>query len=380
MTLHVEINPHVLQWAVKRTGLSPTDLSDKNAFRKLPSWLTGDSHPTLRQAEKLAKAAGIPFGYLLLDKPTEESVDLPDFRTLKSQMITRVSPNLEDVIHECSQRLAWYAEYATESGIESPDLLGSAQLSESAEKTAKTVAKNIGWAAGTRNSGRDKVAFLSELIEDVGALVMRSSIVGNNSHRPLDVNEFRGFTLVEDGFALIFINTADAKSAQLFSLAHELGHVVLSEPGISGDEQDDGNGHLVERWCNRFAAEFLLPASQIIERFSKDEDLYHFAEEQSRFFGVSREAVLWRLTDLKQISRTDAQTLIDSIRPMKQTTKRRGGDFRNNTRTRLGRRYLGAVVDAAVTGKLAQLDAARFLGVRRYKSFRDLLEFTLKDA
>lgn len=380
MTLHVEIDPHVLQWAVKRTGLSPTDLSDKNAFRKLPSWLTGDSHPTLRQAEKLAKAAGIPFGYLLLDKPTEESVDLPDFRTLKSQKITRVSPNLEEVIHECSQRLAWYAEYANESGIESPDLLGSAQLSESAEKTAKTVAKNIGWAAGTRNSNRDKVAFLSELIEDVGALVMRSSIVGNNSHRPLDVDEFRGFTLVEDGFALIFINTADAKSAQLFSLAHELGHVVLSEPGISGDEQDEGNGHLVERWCNRFAAEFLLPAAQIIERFSKEEDLYHFAEEQSRVFGVSREAVLWRLTDLKQIPRTDAQTLIDSIRPMKQTTKRRGGDFRYNTRTRLGRRYLGAVVDAAVTGKLAQLDAARFLGVRQYKSFRDLLEFTLKDA
>lgn len=377
MTLRININPQVLRWAAQRTGLSPADLSKKAHLHHLQAWLSGEKEPTMRQAEALAAAARIPFGYLLLDEPTEDTVNLPDFRTLNSRQISRISPDLRDVINESSRRLSWYTEYAAEVGIDAPRLLGSAKLSESPEQAAEIAATNLEWSAGTRKSGREAVAILAESIEDAGVLVMRNSIVGNNAHRPLSIEEFRGFTLVEDGFPLIFVNTSDAKTAQLFSLAHELGHVALGKPGISGDEED---GHQVERWCNLFAAELLLPRAQIIDRFSDREDLSLFIEEQSRAYGASREAVIWRLVDLGKIGRTEAEKLVSSLPAIRDIRRGGGGDFRYTTRTRLGRRFLGAVTEAAVSGDLPQRDAARFLGVRKSKAFRNLVDFTLEAA
>lgn len=377
MTLHISIKPQVLRWAAQRTGLSPDDLSKKTNLHHLQAWLAGEKEPTMRQAEALAAAARIPFGYLLLDEPTEDPVSLPDFRTLNSQQISQISPDLRDVIDDSSRRLSWYTEYASEVGIEAPELLGSAKISETPEQAAQTATTVLDWSAGTRKGGREMVAILAESIENAGVLVMRNSIVGNNAHRPLSVEEFRGFTLVEDSFSLIFVNTADAKTAQLFSLAHELGHVAIGKPGISGSEED---GHQVERWCNLFAAEFLLPKAQMLNHFSDDQDHSFFIEEQSRTYGVSREAIIWRLVDLGKIGRSEAETLVSSLPPFRNIKRNGGGDFRYTTRTRLGRRFLEAVTEAAVSGDLSQRDAARFLGVRKSKAFRNLVDFTLEVA
>lgn len=90
---------------------------------------------------------------------------------------------------------------------------------------------------------------LADAIEAAGILVLRSSILGNNAHAPLNVEEFRGFPL-------IFINSRDAQVAQYFSLAHELGHVATAQPGLSGGHEDDRS---VERSCNRFASECVMP-------------------------------------------------------------------------------------------------------------------------
>ncbi|QRO83869.1 ImmA/IrrE family metallo-endopeptidase [Corynebacterium glucuronolyticum] len=93
-------------------------------------------------------------------------------------------------------------------------------------------------------------------MEEHGLLVMRNSIVGNSTRRKLKVSEFRGFTLRQGEYALVFVNTSDSKTAQLFSLAHELGHVSRSAPGLSGDQ---GKENAIEQWCNAFAASLLMP-------------------------------------------------------------------------------------------------------------------------
>lgn len=331
MTLHVSINPRVLRWAVERTELTVEDLSQKSSLADLASWVSGDSEPTLNEAEALAKAARIPFGYLLLDEPTEHAIDLPDFRAGDGQQLPGVSLDLEEVLEESSWRLSWYAEHA----IEAPQLLGSAGLEDSPKAAAQSAARTLRWSTESMRNPRNLLDQLADLIGDAGVLVMRSA-----TRQPLSTEEFSGFTLVEEGFALIFINAAARSTAQLFALAHQLGHVVLGEAGISGD----GSGHPVERWCHRFAAELLGTETQALKDPIDEHSPRPPGGHHTDAVGLSHEAE----------------------------------DFRYATRIRLGRRFLQSVVGAARSGALFQRDAARLLGVQQASAFQELMAFGLE--
>lgn len=328
MTLHVSINPRVLRWAVERTGLGVEELSQQPCLADLASWVSGDSEPTLNEAEALAKAARIPFGYLLLDEPTEQAIDLPDFRARDGQELPGISLDLEEVLEESSWRLSWYAEHA----IEAPQLLGSAGLEDSPKAAAQSAARTLRWSTESLHNPRNLLDQLADLIEDAGVLVMRSA-----TRQP-----FSGFTLVEEGFALIFINAAVRSTAQLFALAHQLGHVVLGEAGISGD----GSGHPVERWCQRFAAELLGTETQAAEDLIDEHSPRPPSGHHTDAVGLSHEAE----------------------------------DCRYATRIRLGRRFLESVAEAARSGALFQRDAARLLGVQQASAFQELMDFGLEVA
>lgn len=358
--------------------MSPSELSETSDFKHIKAWLEGDKEPTVRQAEKLADKASIPFPYLLLERPVQEDIDLPDFRTPGSTGVEEPSPELEQVIEDCRARLDWYVDFAQESGIEGVSLFESCTLQASPEQAAKNASRELDWVPGKYAVGEESVSKLANSIEEKGVLVMRSSMVRNNVHRPLDPKEFRGFTLIDRGFALIFVNTRDAKSAQLFSLAHELAHVLLGQPGVSG-ESIDGAPNL-ERWCNLFAAEFLIPATYFNEEWSaayKPEDA--ILRISSRI-GVSPEAVIWRGVDLGVVDRDDAEPLIQSCSYRGPRKVPSGGNGLYNMRPRLGNRFLGATASAIGTDLLSITDALYYLGVSNRETARNLMNLVGKSA
>src|SRR5205814_5491741 len=102
-----------------------------------------------------------------------------------------------------------------------------------------------------------------EATESAGILVLKSSIAEGNTHRRLSVDEFRGFALSDKFAPLIFINGADARTAQMFTLAHEVAHIWLGESGISNLERTYPVGNAIEKYCNSVAAEILLPLEVI---------------------------------------------------------------------------------------------------------------------
>ncbi|MDF5820680.1 ImmA/IrrE family metallo-endopeptidase [Corynebacterium felinum] len=349
-------------------------------FKRITSWLDGSQQPTLRQAEALAAKAGTLFPYLLLDEPIEEKVDLPDFRTVGSVGLKNPSSDLKQVIEDCRSRLDWYVEYAQEFDVQQDKPLPTYTLESNPEQAAKEVRNHLGWEPGHYALGEKAVAQLSRLIENTGVLVMRSSVVRNNTHRPLDPEEFRGFTLIDRGFSLIFVNAQDTKSAQLFSLAHELGHVLLGEPGVSGEEIDGAPD--IERWCNRFAAEFLIPASyfkHVWKKFPHQHQKDAIATIAHRL-GVSPAATVWRGVDLKLINREDAHELIEECSYFGPIKKTSGGNGINNIRPRIGERFLSAAADAVGTDLLPLRDAMYYLGVKKEESARSLLDSVRKAA
>ena len=135
------------------------------------------------------------------------------------------------------KRQAWLHEHLVENEVDPLPFAASARLADDpgavGREMRRTLGLDEGWATGVR-SWQDAVHELRRMIERLGVMAVINGIVGNNTHRRLSVAEFRGFVLTDHYTPLIFVNSADAKSAQMFTLAHELAHIWLGEEGLSG--------------------------------------------------------------------------------------------------------------------------------------------------
>src|SRR5260370_1032779 len=232
--MRVDIKPELLSWARERAGLEVDALSHR--FPKITAWENGTVRPTLKQVEDFAKATHTPVGFLFLEEPPVETVPIPDFRTIRNKAIARPSPDLLDMIYVCQQRQEWYRDFARGERISPPSFVGSVSLNSSVESTAAILRRALGFDVEERRripTWTDALRLFIGQADEAGIMVMCSGVVLNNNYRPLDPDEFRGFALSDSLAPLVFINGADTKAAQMFTLAHELAHILLCQSVVS---------------------------------------------------------------------------------------------------------------------------------------------------
>lgn len=271
----VLITPGVLSWARCRRGLAASELARKLSVKpeKIAAWESGESRPTFRQAQRLAQALYVPFGYLYLAEPPAEKLPIPDLRTVGAKPPRAPSPDFLDLVNDVLTKQQWYREYRESNGGEPLPFVGRYTANDAAETIAADIRDTLSIDDDMRKGAATWGDFLRELTlrsEDLGILVMRSGVVGNNNNRPLDVNEFRGFAISDDLAPLVFVNGRDAKSAQIFTLAHEMAHLWIGEGGVSNPDcalPPDEQGNDIERLSNRVAAETLLPSADFPVRW-----------------------------------------------------------------------------------------------------------------
>ena len=382
------IKPELVVWARERAGLSEKDLAKKMSVspERLDDWQTGKASLTIREMEKLAQKTYTPLGYLFASKAPEETLPIPDFRTFGDHDPTRRRPSgaLLTTLYAMQRRQDWFRDYLMEIGTDPVPLVGQCDKKQGVREVATTIRAAYGMdeKTGLSEDYPNKDTAISKLIaatSELGILVMRNDIVGNNTHRPLDVKEFRGFALCDRYAPLIFINGRDDRAAQIFTLAHELAHLCIEESGVSNlDAKTLDRADATEKFCNRVAAELLLPRTSFLRHWGENAEL----EPEGRIrriaedFNVSNQAAARRALDEKLIGRQEYWEFYKREEAERRQDKsaRGGGDFYATQKYRVGDRFAKAVIACAREGALSYREAHELMDIKKTATFEKLAE------
>jgi Zn-dependent peptidase ImmA (M78 family) len=375
MSVTVTVKPRLLRWARERASLAPAELAKKVGLA--PKWVTEwetTGELKLEHLERVAEKTHTPVGYLFLADPPEERLPVADFRRPAGGDPRRPSPDLLDTIYQCQQRQEWYREALIRAGEDRLPFIGSATLADPPREVASRIRALLGLDSRPTSklpTWSEALRQLFDAVEGLGVLVMRNGVVGNNTHRKLDVAEFRGFALCDEYAPLIFVNAADSKSAQMFTLIHELGHLWLGESAVT--DADPESTVPSERFCNAVAAEALVPMAEFQTLWQGGDDPRAEAERLARHFKVSTLVVLIRAREAGALG-ADAFHRLYAAETQRDNAPAEGtgGDFYNTQRSRLGKRFARAVIASALEGQTPYKEAFRLLGIRKGETFDEL--------
>ena len=372
--MRVEVKPEMLRWARERSGKTTANLTGR--FPKFEQWERSECNPTLKQLESFAKATHVPIGYLFLPEPPVETVPIPDFRTIGNEYIGHSSPDLLDTIYICQQRQEWYRDFARSMGEAPFSFVGSADLKSDIIATAADIRHSLKFDVEERKRIPTWTEALRRFIEqtdDFGVMVMVSGVVGSNNRRKLEPEEFRGFALTDNLAPLVFINGADTKAAQMFTLAHELAHLWLGESALSDINAAFSPSNEVEIWCNQVAAEILVPLSMIEEVYQPSSYLNDEVNRLAHRFKVSTLVILRRIHDVGGLTREEFwDAFNDELERLRALSGGSGGNFYLTQAARVSKRFARALVISTLEGQTLYRDARQLLGFVKYSTFQEL--------
>ena len=379
--ISVEVKPEIINWILRTIQF---DSVASSAVDLLNKWRTGEKTPTFNQVEDMSKKTNVPFGYFFLDKPPIEECPIVDYRTVNSLKIPEPSRNLIDTLDLMADIQNWMVEYVIENGQDELAYVGSAANTKDFKIIVNHIRDTMGlekeWYMNSSNAA-DSFRYLRNRLDELGIIIMMNGIVGNNTKRKLDVDEFRAFTLVNKFVPLIFINTCDSDAGKLFSLLHELAHIWIGvdsfyNDSISSGDTDNEN----EIICNAVAAEILVPTDIFIEKWSGTKGtLSEKLETLSRTFKCSQFVIARKALDNGKITRKNYFEMIAVItkkytewKERKEIGKNSGGDFYRTLGSKLDHRLVNALASSAKEGRTQYTEVYRLTNTNR-KTFGKLL-------
>ena len=364
MSTRVEnINKEIIEWAIIRNGNSLEEFYAQNP--NVESWIKGEKNPTVKQLENFAHKVHVPFGYMFLPKPPNETIPLPFFRTGKKNT-NKVSLNVFHTIQIIQDRQNWLTEYLEELNFPDLDFVGKYSIKNSYIEIVNDIRNvlklELDWAS-RHNKWEEALDYLTNKIEEAGIIVTYNGIVGSNTHRVIDVNECRGFVLVNNKAPFLFIDSADAKAAQMFTIIHELAHVWLGKSAGFDNANLLPADDPLEILCDKVAAELLVPEIYFLKKWETTQDFKYL----SRIFKVSPIVIGRRALDLNLINLKYFMDFYNNYMSYFKTNKDKqssGGDFYATTKKRISLRFAAFVNNAVKENKLLYRDAYRLTSMK----------------
>lgn len=368
MIARITIQPELLRWAVDRSGLSYSDFKEP-----VQEWIRGDEKPTVRKLDAFARKAMVPLGYLFLQTPPLETIGIPDFRTFGDEKRRTFSPNLRDSITDIERRQAWMRDYLIDAGNDPLDFVGKLKSATSVVRAADQIRSRLALEINWQLKQKTWEAALTTLrgaMESIGIFVCVTNQVGLNTRRSLDHEEFRGFVLIDEYAPWVFVNSNDTKSAQMFTLAHEMVHVWLGKPGLFNLEKLEVADDDTERYCNQVAAEFLIPRENFAVYWERTGTVQERCVTIAKAFKVSPLVAGRRAFELEYISSNAYYRFyrqeMENWRELKKKNKDKPAPvFWQQQQLRLGDRFGYAVTQAYAERRLLPSEAQDLTGFSR---------------
>lgn len=370
-------NAEVLRWARELAGIDYEQAAKRinKAPEDIRHWEEGRGQPTVRQARTLAALYNRPFlEFFLPARPTlPEPTALADFRT-------HAGRSRHD--SQALAKIRLWAEQSRNNALDLYDVLREdpprfpkryfGTLEDSPEELAESARKVVGPEISEQiglpvSRAHIFPRLLRDTIESVGTLVLRNT--------DLEAEGARGICIAEFPLPVMVFSGDDPPQAQAFTILHEFAHVALRESGISGDiPKADAHRReaTIERWCNRYAAAFLMPRQVIAQIVGNPPPVpaKTFEDAQltahSRAFKVSRQALLLRLIHLRYVAEAFYWSKANDFDAERRGWKAFGRSKYYGARyvNAHGQRLTRLVLHAWEEGRITDHGAGRFLGIR----------------
>lgn len=368
-------SPPVLEWAANNIGQSWKDIAEtiitatSKREQKLKEAYNGTL--TIKQAENVAKKTRVPYGFLFLDQPPQiKKPSIPDLRQITTP--EPLSLDFQETLEDTLAKQEWYIDYLKSIGSDNQlPFVGKYSFNNNISHldVKNDIAKTLSLDEKETEGCKSTESFFSLLvkkIESIGVLVFKNGTVKGNPHKPLSEKEFRGFALIDNVAPAIFINGVDSKSAQIFTLLHELCHIWIGEAGVSGG--DDIANNSIEYFCNKVAAEILTPEEKFLSFWDQNKNEPDFIGKLSKKFKVSSLVIARRAVDFNKISWDEYKEIEKNVySKIKNRKGKGGGDFYMNIPIRNSKKFTNAVINSAASGSLLLRDAGRLLNINADK-------------
>lgn len=339
----------------------------RTKVNKIDKILTGEIQPTFNQLSTIARIINIPTGLLILDKKINTTDVRINFRTFDSNTISVMSPELRDTISEIQTK----QDFLRGEIDDELDFIGSFSIKSSEKDILDAVRSLLG-----EELVKNRLSSYREKMNNLGVFVFFNGKVKDNTHRNLNLKEFRGFVLTDKKAPVIFINQKDTKTGQLFTIIHEFVHLLFGH----NDLVENSNSYFkdpLEIFVNKITGEFLVPAdslkSSLIETFDYEKQLNRISNQ----FEVSPFVIARRLLDLKYISNIAYNEIMEKLEvefeEILKNKKTSSGNYNYNLKFRMDKSFFKYVNNAVVQNKISQTDAMEIVGVK-YKGYKILVE------
>lgn len=373
--LYANVKPELLRWARETAGFTLEAAAKKlslSTFERLAAFEAGRERPTVVQLRNAARVYKRPLAAFFLPAPPPTPEPPRDFRRLPGVDVPEPSPSLRLEMRRARRRRAVALELAAELEIPVPEFTLRADPEDDTDAVAGRGREWLGVSLLKQSSWRGEYDALNGWIaalEDREVLIFQAGAVA--------LDEMRGFSLSEPRLPVIVLNAKDAPRARVFTLMHELTHLMLHQGGLCDPSRVGRRTRTAEErievFCNRVAGALLVPNAALLEdpRVSRarptttwsDEDLRDLAQR----FAVSREVILLRLLFLDRTSEAFVRRKLEQFKREYAERTRGEGGFAPLHRRAVrdnGRHYTWLVLESLERGHITLADVSDYLGVR----------------
>lgn len=373
VAININVSPNILEWVKTQVSSSMTA-----EISLLDKWISGKETPTVSKIRNISSKSHIPFGYFFLQKPPVEECSIMHCRTLNSSTLKNSSRELIDTFNSMLQVKDWMSEYKQRNKFIELPFVGTFKESDSPYSIADSIRDVLvidkSWTIKHKDAGK-AFLFLRKRISEIGIIVIQNSVVGSNTHRQLSVQEFRAFTLIDKYSPLIFINGKDSITAKVFSLAHELAHVLLGKDNLFNDHYFEYSNNITEKICNAVAAEIIVPEEFFYLEWEKNtSETKNKIQELAKIFCCSSLVIARRALDFNLITKEMYEQFSCEFRQNKNSVslKKGHGNFIKTMHSRWDKNFILALDSSTKSGDTLFLDAYRLTGLKE-KNFNELV-------